>query len=42
VPGGAHFVVIDPTSQAWGNVVERLPLLLASVSAQIPGELITP
>jgi len=42
VPGGDHFVVIDPTSQAWADVIERLPLLLTAGTSQIPGGLISP
>ncbi len=42
VPGGDHFVVIDPASQAWADVVERLPLLLVAGSTLPPGGLISP
>jgi len=42
VPGGDHFVVIDPSSGAWADIVERLPLLLAPGSTQTPGGLTGP
>ena len=42
VLGGDHFVVIDPSSGAWADVIERLPLLLAPGSTQTPGGLSRP
>ena len=42
VAGGDHFVVIDPTSQAWADVVERLPLLLITGSTLPAGGLGSP
>jgi len=42
VPGGDHFVVIDAASQAWADVVERLPLLLVAGSTLRSGGVISP
>lgn len=42
VAGGDHFVVIDPDSRAWADVVERLPLLLVTGSTLPPGGLGAP
>jgi pimeloyl-ACP methyl ester carboxylesterase len=37
VPGGDHFVVIDPTSGAWDDVVRSLPLILVPGSTSPSG-----
>lgn len=42
VPGGDHFIVIDPASRAWADVLERLPLLLVTGATLPPGGLTGP
>ena len=42
VEGGDHFVLIDPDSRAWADVIERLPLLLVTGLLLPPGGLAGP